>query len=206
MKFINKNSSPNDFENWKQRNRGANWNDLSNADNRIIKSNLAESLHIEQGKICCYCEQRISGNNSHIEHFKPKSTFPSDSFNYANLLASCEGNPKNKSCGHKKHSEYSNEMVSPLDSKCESRFIYTEHGMMSPSDPDDADAEQTVLTLGLNTRRLKAIRRVLYIEIDNYKMYLSPDDFRQLIDDKLQLKPEGYCEYWTTVNYVALNS
>ena len=61
---------------------------------------LIQALLKEQGYICCYCMQRIYGEDSHIEHFVPrdiKNTDPhsmraSDvELNYGNLFESCNG-------------------------------------------------------------------------------------------------------------------
>lgn len=54
--------------------------------NRAIKDAIVAMFH---GK-CAYCESKISHiAYGHIEHFKPKSTFPELTFEWTNLLLSC---------------------------------------------------------------------------------------------------------------------
>ena len=55
------------------------------------KEALRNSLHQEQGGICCYCCREIIGK-SIIEHFKAKSGNKCENtYNYGNLLLSCNG-------------------------------------------------------------------------------------------------------------------
>ena len=72
MKRINKQESPQWFEDWKrnfktENNRNAHYkNDFSadDADGINRRRRLRESLVNEQGKICCYCMRRISTDSS----------------------------------------------------------------------------------------------------------------------------------------------
>lgn len=71
------------------------------------KSELHEALLREQDFICCYCGMRINRETSHIEHLKPRTTYPELALEYSNLLASCQGEseeppPEPVHCGHKK--------------------------------------------------------------------------------------------------------
>jgi uncharacterized protein (TIGR02646 family) len=66
---------------------------------RNLKQNLRESLAIEQGYICCYCGRNIVKDTkgkinlmpTSIEHFLPKSIYREKTFDYTNLLLSCNG-------------------------------------------------------------------------------------------------------------------
>lgn len=40
--------------------------------------------------LCCYCEKKITTDNWHIEHIKPKNTYPDNSFDWNNFLPSCD--------------------------------------------------------------------------------------------------------------------
>ena len=83
MKKINKQESPQWFEDWKKNFKVANnrephyKNDFSTDDmdgvNRRRK--LRECLVDEQGEICCYCMRKITTVLSHVEHFLPKDSF-----------------------------------------------------------------------------------------------------------------------------------
>lgn len=93
MKKIDKEDSPKWFEKWKLdylriNGREAHYkSDFSSDENRRRK--LRESLIEEQGHICCYCMKKIFLDNSHIEHFWPKTFFPQIDLEYNNIFASC---------------------------------------------------------------------------------------------------------------------
>lgn len=55
------------------------------------KDLLRKSLLEEQGYLCAYCMQRITGNNdTKIEHYAPRNEH--NKLEYANLLVVCKGN------------------------------------------------------------------------------------------------------------------
>jgi len=155
MKYIQKGQSPNYFDNWKRRNPSANWSNFSGTNEH---HKLRDDLISEQNQMCCYCEIMIenNGQSSHIEHLKDRNNFPQETFNYNNLLASCQFTD---SCGHKKGTDYFNGFVSPLDSNCKNRFTYTRDGRIIPVDENDTDATKTIEVLGLNCKRLKDRRK-----------------------------------------------
>ncbi len=51
--------------------------------------NLRKQLLEEQGYICCYCMQRISCDNSRIEHFKSQEHNRKYQIQYKNLFVAC---------------------------------------------------------------------------------------------------------------------
>lgn len=62
------------------------------ANNPYSKEELKQSLIEEQGHICCYCGQAIENDNwSVIEHLNPKTANLCKTYDYTNLLASCDG-------------------------------------------------------------------------------------------------------------------
>lgn len=62
-------------------------NRTANFDKKILRKFLLE----EQGYICCYCGQRIDMNTTVIEHLLDKGTHRRLTYDYSNLLASCNG-------------------------------------------------------------------------------------------------------------------
>jgi len=59
---------------------------------------IKEALLENQGYICCYCGSKIlNDHNTRIEHVNPKSKeeYKQQTFDYGNLLASCQGGTKN---------------------------------------------------------------------------------------------------------------
>ena len=109
MRFISKRSEdriPTSFTNWvddpvnrvseKIGNPEVTGTELWNTLRGSTKKKLREALLEDQGYICCYCGKRIKDDdNTRIEHLKPKSNHKHLTFDYANLLASCQGATKN---------------------------------------------------------------------------------------------------------------
>lgn len=67
--------------------------------NRYRQDDIKEALETMQDNLCCYCESEIEKATtfSHIEHRKPKSLFPEESFNWNNLFLICPVCNTNKS-------------------------------------------------------------------------------------------------------------
>ncbi|MDQ7084451.1 MAG: retron system putative HNH endonuclease [Sulfurovum sp.] len=95
------------------------WDEYSDTfEMRTKKRTLKEYiLKEEQQYLCIYCESKItlSPENSHIEHIKPKDVgrYPQLTFDYFNLVVSCEGKCHNEeddnrkyNCGHNKDNNY----------------------------------------------------------------------------------------------------
>ena len=137
MKYIKKGEEPKDFTDWKALESDdwkPNWDNNFGAPQ---KPAVHESLLQEQGFICCYCGMRIARESSHIEHLKPRTTYPQEALKYTNLLSSCQRERKPKEpqhCGVKKDDWYDdNLMVSPLDPGCADFFRYSGSGEILPT-------------------------------------------------------------------------
>jgi hypothetical protein len=88
MRFIQKGNEPPSFSVWKQQSIDdcpSTWENFR----KPQKPEVLDSLLQEQGFICCYCGQVIDRKHSHIEHFQPRTHYPSLSVDYSNLLACC---------------------------------------------------------------------------------------------------------------------
>lgn len=162
MIFVQKDKEPNEIVTWKKKfkskyKRKPRYEDIKSEPE---KQQLKAALISEQKYLCCYCCNRISDNNSHIEHFVPQSTDNDLSLEYSNLHASCQGeNGDMKHCGHAKGNEYDETLlISPLDANCEKRFSYSVNGRIEPADMLDEGARYTIEVLALNDERLKKAR------------------------------------------------
>ncbi|WP_421656484.1 retron system putative HNH endonuclease [Leptothermofonsia sp. ETS-13] len=106
MRQIHKSQEPASLTNWKALQRNTPnfyYNYLQNP----AKRELHQVLLQEQGYLCCYCEMRVSQQNSHIEHLKPQSECSSEeTVEYINLLACCQGegevSRKPEHCGQRR--------------------------------------------------------------------------------------------------------
>ena len=81
MKWIDKQEAPPSFIRCIKKKRPQNWDEFTK-NHLQVKKKLACQLLLEQGFLCCYCEQRIGVGISHIEHMRPKGKPPTLTFDY----------------------------------------------------------------------------------------------------------------------------
>ena len=159
MKHIDKGDEPSELIAWKAQ-ASADWQPTWACIANPERAALREALLMEQGFICCYCQARITGNtDSHIEHFKPRSSFPAEELNYENLHVSCNNQ---RHCGKNKSNWYdSNFMISPLEPNCEDQFTYTSDGEVLATENASRQiaAETMIARLNLNFEGLIRRRR-----------------------------------------------
>ena len=194
MKYIFKREEPQSFRDWKSAGDKS-YSELINP----IKSELKKSLLAEQGYICCYCESRISSDNSHIEHLKPKDKdkFPLLQLDYNNLLCSCQkqlskGEPRH--CGNSKANDSIS--ITPLDMNCESKFTYNEDGTIEAI---DENAEETIKALKLDIDKLNDLRRNA---IEPFILDISDAEAKIFAEEYLKQKDGRYNEFHTTIKYL----
>lgn len=210
MKLITKSEiEPNSLKEWKEKTRKykrgtATWKTFGNPD----KTNFKEELKKEQGYICCYCEQKLDREDSHIEHFIPQKldVFSEYLFDYNNLLCSCQENLKEgtpKHCGNSKGSNDASKLVSPLDSECEEQFIHHNNGIIEGV---TEKAKHTITILQLNLEQLSDLRASILepfiidpITFDK----ITEEEAKKLAKKYLRKKSDGsYNEFYTTVKYL----
>jgi len=146
---------------------------LSTWDEYTNKKPLREYiLKEEQNHLCIYCESTISAenDNSHVEHIKPKDAamYPELTFEYTNLVVSCNGNCHNLQeddnkycCGHIKDNEYNDtKFLNPVETRnIREYFEYDiDEGEIKSSLLDISKSEYMIDTLRLNEGRLTVAR------------------------------------------------
>ncbi len=204
MKHIQKYGEPQAFIEWKAL-ANADWQpsyaDLSGATKQTVK----EALMADQGYLCCYCERRLTDNDSHIEHFRPQRDPAVDPLDYDNLLCSCQqqlrrGEPRH--CGNLKDEWFDETLlVSPLSPDCEGRLAYTGQGLIKPAGEEDAAAAETITRLGLAIPKLNALRsHAIEPFLDDS---LSPTDLTAFVTGYLAGDGSGrFSEFWSTIRYL----
>jgi len=118
---------------------------------------------------CAYCESPINARRSeHVEHFKPKSLFPSLAYDWDNYFLACDG------CNGTKLDKWPEQgaYVRPDEGQPEERFEYAEDGGVKASD-EDADGTRTITDFGLDRTGLRRVRKRAIKE--------TLDDVRDLI-------------------------
>ncbi len=203
MKHITKNQEPPAFIQWKSGKATTKWNKLGGAS--LLKRVLHTSILREQGGICCYCETILINRKSHIEHFVPRSADASLTFDYNNLLCSCQVNltkDSPRTCGIAKGSSFHKNLVSPLEQDCEQHFTFTYDGEIQGN---DTRGQKTVTRLNLNEPALVEKRKSL---IDTFTDMLGDEDFTEedfakYVHDYLLKSSDGnFNAFWTTVKYL----
>lgn len=190
MKHIKKGAEPISLTKWNKKLGGKilPWINFKQS----VKNNVFEALLCEQGYICCYCGASITRNECHIEHLKPKSIYTQLTYEYTNLMVSCQGEDEEQlrvpvHCGHRKDNWYDDHlMVSPLDLTCTDFFKYLPSGEIQPTDEPakKAAAETTIEKLALNISKLQNMRR---LAID--AALLATDGLTEV---EIQLLAQGY--------------
>lgn len=204
MKYIIKQDEPEAFRAWKAQ-ANADWQPTYDELRGEEKKSVKDSLMAEQGFLCCYCERRLTDDDSHIEHFRPQNDPHCDPLDYGNLLCSCQnkiakGDPRH--CGNLKDGWFDElSLVSPLTEECEDRFAYSGDGEIRPSDSADEPARITIEKVGLGIRKLCDLRKKA---IDPFvDLELTEPEFRQFVVEYLQKNHEGmFGEFSTTIRHL----
>ncbi|WP_288367812.1 retron system putative HNH endonuclease [uncultured Alcanivorax sp.] len=204
MKYVEKRHEPEAFAQWKAL-ANEDWQPTYGDLSGDPKVSVKRSLMREQGYLCCYCERRLTEDDSHIEHFQPQSDPAVDPLDYDNLLCSCQNQIKKgkpRHCGNLKGDWYDPELlVSPLDPDCESRFRFKGDGLIKPADKHDRAARETITRLGLDIPKLNDLRASV---IDPFlEDSLTQDELHRFVSGYLSTGDDGrFCEFWTTIKYL----
>ena len=147
-----------------------------------VRQAVVEALHEAQRGLCVYCGRRLDmrqpGKSYHIEHFRPQSSYPELSTDFANLFLSCgqearEGNPA-ETCGTAKQDRFDEDRhVEPDYPDCTERFRFQLSGEIAPQTDGDTAAEAMIALLNLNHRELKKDREDLLDRIDGGSLDIS---------------------------------
>ena len=113
MKYIVKQNEPEDFTKWKAL-KNEEWTPTYDKLSGVVKIAVRQALMTEQGYICCYCERRLTDNDSHIEHFRPQENKSTDPLDFKNMLCSCQqrlkkGDPRH--CGNRKDDWFDEQLL-----------------------------------------------------------------------------------------------
>lgn len=176
MRYITKKPEPVKFSIWRKKRTPAEqqaWGSLKSEDGALVKSEVKAALLVEQGYVCCYCEQRIEETSSHIEHLASRDDFPKRVFDYSNLLACCQ---KPVQCGSLKGRKEIK--VHPLLPDCREHFRFTSDGRILATTPV---AKEAISILGLGISSLNAQRRCALIGFTDALKGMEPVQARQAL-------------------------
>jgi uncharacterized protein (TIGR02646 family) len=172
MKKINK-SEPKFFRDFITRNNPVNWDGIHE-----IRSSLREHiLDTEQGFQCAYCEKAITSDNtkSHIDHFKRKHFFPELTFDYNNLLVSCNNHNHCASVKDPKvnSKDFYKNLINPVNDESTDYFDYHISGKLISK---NKKAKFTEEAFNLNHTGLKQQRNNISWAVQSYKSDLDLEE------------------------------
>ena len=164
-------------------------------DERTCRRESREKLLTNQNNNCGWCEQKITIDSSHTDHFLPQTSHPHMTFVVSNLLACC-GATGSSTCGHAKGSQLLANWLNPYHSEnLESSFTYEIDGSMRPAAALSANAEaEAQLAINqillLNESVLKGQRELLIQDLEDPKhigltveeIYLAIGEFKSVIE------------------------
>ena len=183
-----------------------NWKKLT----KNQRKEIINKLLLSQKELCCYCENRIEKETSHIEHFKERSVYPELIFVYSNHFLSCNGitievNNIEASCGHQKSNKNLSVdydlLLCPSENN-EALFSYLD-GIIKPSDKcSESEQEKvnyTIECLKLDSSNLKNQRIEQILLITEMIDGLDLEKQKELIEDLLDETQNKLAPFFSTI-------
>lgn len=205
MRWINKQSAPSSFQDYKRQNN-ATYEDLD----RDVKTELRDSLLAEQFGVCAYCQKKLV-KDIKIEHHCERSICNGKdgtidrTLDYTNLLAVCIGKGGRENdlhCDTKKATLDKNKglpmTINPLNQSHIKTITYSSTGLIHSSIYE----EEINTILNLNILYLKNMRKEKWLMIFKYSRSkngtINKNKMVKLLESDLTKKfnqEKGYDEY-----------
>lgn len=181
MKHIHKLNAPEFFTDFVKKEKPKEWSDAA-----PIRSQLREYiLKHEQQDCCAYTEIRISGDKAcHIDHYHTRNLFPDETFNYENLLVSCNAEnygAKYKDKQVKGKADY-DKLLNPVTDVPSDYLEYTFMGEMRAIGENERGAH-TIEYFNLNERSLVNRRRNAVYCLQSMQDELNEDEVVEAIGE-----------------------
>ncbi|MEN9610918.1 MAG: hypothetical protein RLZZ628_1732 [Bacteroidota bacterium] len=177
-----------------------------------IRLLLHQHLWGNQKGLCAYCEQEIPAKTkpeeeakSHFEHIRPKKRFPALTYQFENLIISCEGfdlsisaDKKKQFCGHFKDNDYDKYkediFINPTENQAiTSYFRFDSEGRIEPNPlktrEEQKQADYMIKTLGLDNAVLNEMRKNQYDLWLEKQLEWSNEQLAEELDENQPLLP-----------------
>ena len=158
---------------------------------RYRQDDVLERLKEMNSGLCCYCETKINAASyPHIEHRKPKSLFPEDSFQWENLHLACQ------ICNTKKRDQW-NEEHEILDSCLDTPADHLKYSFARLDYITDR-GRTTIELCKLNRKGLLEARKLIageIMELINDYSIENDEDRKFQIREKLEEYSDNLSEY-----------
>ena len=170
-----------------------------------IRQPVVDALRDAQRGLCVYCGRWLDPDRPgrlHIEHFRPRSSYPALALEFANLFLSCgpeeEAGTPSETCGHAKGDRFDEAgCIEPEYPECTHRFRFLLSGEVASRSDDDAAAGKMIELLNLNHRELRKNREDILDRIDGGSLDLS--DFVDPVTGEAESYAHVVCERLGTV-------
>ena len=181
MKKINKGNPPAFFSDFLRKENPTVWDEASPIRTRLRKYILDN----EQKGCCAYTGIRITKDeNCHIDHFRTRNLFPEKTFDYNNMLVSCNSEDygaKYKDKQMKDKADYG-VLINPVEDNPSDYMEYTFTGEMQAIDQNERGC-RTIGCLNLNERRLVNRRKNAIHCLLNMQDDLNEDEIVEAIGE-----------------------
>lgn len=176
---ITKGVPPAFFSDYMTKKRPKEWEELA-----PIRAQLRQHiLKNEQKGYCAYTEIKIKDKeNCHIDHYHTRNLFPTETFDYNNLIVSCNSEKygaKYKDKHIKTKTDY-NDLVNPVKDIPSECMEYTFEGKMQGI---TNKGKKTISYFNLNERTLINRRRDAICSLQAMKSELSEDELVETIGE-----------------------
>ncbi|MEY4936917.1 MAG: hypothetical protein RIS64_3276 [Bacteroidota bacterium] len=216
MRYIDKSNRCQQFDDFVETYRGRLRNDWEKfkkvKGGSEIRLLLHQHLWLHQKGLCAYCEQEIPEKTkpdedakSHFEHIRPKKRFPTLTYEFKNLIVSCEGfdlstivDKKRQFCGHFKDNDFDKYrediFLNPTENQAiTSYFRFDSEGRIEPNPlktmAEQKQARYMIETLGLDNPVLNEMRKNQYDFWLEKQMEWSNEQLLAELDEKQPLLP-----------------
>jgi uncharacterized protein (TIGR02646 family) len=168
--------SPSQDEAWKNFGRG------------VGKSKVREVLRSTQNDLCAYCEVALT-QSTRIDHFEPKKRGYRLTFDWNNLVLSCDAKD---SCDNKKGGEFENYWINPYSTDPAGMFKFYSDGQI---EGQSTDAENIIIDFALDCPNLEAKRKGVLktLELNISSLIEFPDALETYLESEEAIMfPTGY--------------
>ena len=121
---------------------------------KFDKDEVRKELKKAQNSLCAYCEIALT-NNTCIDHFKPKKLDRELTFQWENLVLSCDSKD---SCDVKKENNFEAYWINPYETDPKGMFLFRTNGKIKGA---TEDANKIIEDFGLDSTRLRKKRSSL---------------------------------------------
>lgn len=173
MKQIIKESIPSFFSKFIAHNKPRTWDESA-----PIRPELRAHILAEQGNCCAYTEIRLKNDiDCHIDHYRTRNLFPEKTFDYYNMMVSCNAEgygAKSKDKQITSRSDY-DDLINPVE---DNPADYIEFAFTGDALPVSGSSKgtKTITYFNLNEKSLLERRRIIALYVVQMKNYFTEDE------------------------------